>query len=98
MGRFIANIIIVPMVPFAMLLSFLAELAGMIVPSISGYTALPVRILLDAMLLITTWFAKLPMAQKLVSLSAIVAEIFYTIIIIFIIALNKRVQSVKIKA
>lgn len=85
------------MVPFAMLFSFLAGLVGIISPGISGYIALPVRIFLDVMLLIAAWFAKIPIAQKLVSLSAIGMAIFYAIIIIFIIALNKRVQSVKIK-
>jgi competence protein ComEC len=49
----IANIIIVPLVPLAMFFSFIAGLIGAILPNLSAYLAIPARLLLNLMILIT---------------------------------------------
>jgi competence protein ComEC len=94
---FLANIIIVPLVPFAMLFSLIAGLAGMFVPAIAGWLGLPARLLLNSMLNVAEWFASWPSANKLVTISAISMLALYVVIAIFIVALNKRSQSVIIK-
>lgn len=94
---FLANIIIVPLVPFAMLFSLIAGLAGMLLPAIAGWLGLPARLLLNSMLNVAEWFASWPNATTLVAISAVSMLVLYAIIATFILALNKRAQSVIIK-
>lgn len=91
---FVANIIIVPMVPIAMLFSFLAGLAGMTMPVISGWIALPARYLLNLMLWLADWFASLPHATVSVKISVASFVTLYFVIILIILGLNRRAQSV----
>ena len=93
----LANIIIVPLVPLAMLFGLLAGLAGMIVPVIAGWFALPARLLLDVMLWLASWFASWPnaMIDKMISASSL--AILYTILLVIVLALRKHSQSVTIK-
>jgi len=92
---FLANIIVVPLVPFAMLFSLIAGVAGMIVPAISGWIALPARVILNFILLVADWFSKLPHAQVSVKMTAFSMLACYISLVIVIIGLNKRNQSVK---
>lgn len=92
----LANIVIVPMVPLAMLLSFLAGLTGMLAPVISGWMALPARYLLNFMLWLADIFANFPHANVLVKVSAGGLVLLYAIIGLFILGLNRRAQSVTI--
>jgi competence protein ComEC len=56
----VANALIVPLVPLAMLLSAVAGTAGAIAPQIAGWFALPARLLLTYMLDIVHIMANLP--------------------------------------
>lgn len=80
-----ANILVVPLVPLAMALSFVAALAGMIIPALAGWMAWPARILLTYMLDIVNIFAHiphalasraLPLSQLLVLYAAVVFVTF----------------------
>jgi competence protein ComEC len=92
----IANIIIVPLVPLAMFFSFIAGLIGAILPNLSAYLAIPARLLLNLMILITEKLATVPGAYKLVSVGFTSMLLIYGSILIFYIGLRKRLQSVKI--
>ncbi len=94
---FVSNIIIVPMVPFAMLFSLIAGLAGMFVPAISGWIALPARILLNLMLALTKWFASWPFSTVKIGVSILGLVLFYLILAIFIVGLKKKSVSVIIE-
>ena len=59
----VANLLVTPLVPMAMLLSFTAGLAGWFVPAISGWLALPARFLLTYMLDIANIVSRLPGAR-----------------------------------
>lgn len=59
----LANVLVTPLVPLAMLLSFIAGLAGWLVPAISGWFALPARFLLTYMLDIANMVSRLPGAR-----------------------------------
>jgi competence protein ComEC len=93
----LANVLIVPLVPYAMLFSLIAGVAGMSVPVIAGWFALPARILLNIMLWLTAWFAKWPNAQVLKTISAGNLATLYAMLLVLIIGLKKFSLSVKIK-
>jgi len=94
---FIANIIVVPMVPLAMLFSVFAGLAGMLVPVVSGWVALPARIWLNTMLWVADILSKVPGAQARTSVTVGGLVCLYVIIIVFMTGLKKRATSVTIK-
>jgi competence protein ComEC len=56
----VANLLVVPLVPLAMLLSAVAGLAGALVPQIAGWLALPARLLLTYMLDIVHALSSIP--------------------------------------
>lgn len=58
----IANLLIVPLVPIAMLLSLVAGLAGMLTPAVAGLLALPARVLLTYMLDVIQLLSRTPHA------------------------------------
>jgi competence protein ComEC len=93
----LANIVIVPMVPFAMFFSFIAGIAGMLAPVIAGWVAIPARIILDVMLWLTAWFSKWPMSQAKMTITISSLLILYVIVLIYVVGLRKKSQSVKIK-
>lgn len=66
-----ANMLVVPFVPIAMLLSLVAGIAGMIVPHLSGLCALPAKWLLKYMLDVAIRFAQIPniMFERTISLT-----------------------------
>ena len=90
----LANIIIVPMVPIAMLASVVAGVMGVIAPAVAGWLAIPARILLGSMIRIAEWMAALSHATVIVQISAAGMVFLYVCIIIMIVGLKKRAQSV----
>jgi competence protein ComEC len=56
----VANMLVVPLVPFAMLFSFIAGLAGMLAPVAGSWLALPAQILLTSMLDIVALLSRIP--------------------------------------
>jgi len=77
----VANILVLPLVPFAMLLTFIAGLAGLILPGLAAVVGLPAYWLLHYMIKVTELFASLPWAISKISLSWVFAAIFYGLII-----------------
>lgn len=94
---FLANIVIVPMVPFAMLFSLIAGIAGMIIPIISGWFALPARILLNGMLWLAHWFSTWPHATARTTVTISGFLILYMVIFVVILGLKKHAVSVTIE-
>ncbi|PSO43545.1 hypothetical protein BRC20_01320, partial [Candidatus Saccharibacteria bacterium QS_8_54_8] len=64
-----ANMIILPFIPFAMLLTFVAALGGVFAPAIVGWFAWPADWVLTTMLYIIDWLAGVPWASIQLSLS-----------------------------
>jgi competence protein ComEC len=56
----LANVLVVALVPLAMLLSLVAGLSGMLVPALSGWFALPAKLLLTYMLDIANMLSRIP--------------------------------------
>lgn len=86
-----ANLLVVPLVPFAMLLSLLAGLAGMIAAAISGWFAWPARIILTYMLDLAAVFARVPHALLLRSLSISELAVLYASIVLIGVILGRSI-------
>ena len=59
----IANLMIVPLVPLAMLLTFIVGCAAIVIPSIVEWVGAPAQWLLSYMTTLATWLSELPWAQ-----------------------------------
>ncbi len=59
-----SNIVILPFIPFAMLLTFLTGLAGYVVPALASFVGWPAEVLLQAMIRVVEWSAGLSWAQS----------------------------------
>ena len=88
----LTNLLVLPMVPLAMLLSFVGGLAGMLVPAFSGWLAWPADLLLKLMLAIVDQFARLPWAGTTFRINVVAMLAMYTCIIGVTLAL-KRVNT-----
>lgn len=92
-----ANVLVVPLIPLAMLLSFVAGLAGMFIAPLAGWVAWPARILLTYLIDMATMFSRVPHMALRVSLSAVGVAIVYAALILTLIVLwRKNQQSAKI--
>jgi competence protein ComEC len=85
----ITNLIILPMVPLAMATSFVAGIAGSIMPVWCGWVAWPAMLLLGFMTKLIDAFAALPWAGTTTSLSLPAMLIAYAVIVVLIIVLNQ---------
>ncbi len=90
----LANLIVVPLVPVAMLASAVAGFAGMIIPQIGGWLAWPASILLTYMLDIVHLLAKIPSALVHASLSTSYMLVFYALVL-FVLAVAHHKTRVK---
>jgi ComEC/Rec2-related protein len=88
----LANVLVVPLVPLAMLLATVAGIAGAWLTPIAGWFAWPARILLTYMLDLVHLLANIPSASIKVAISAIFMIIFYALMlfIIFITRKNEK--------
>ena len=77
----LANIIVVPLVPLAMLLAAVGGVAGMFVPVLAGLIAWPATMLLTAMLDIISVLSHIPHAQIQRGISASGMVLLYGIIL-----------------
>jgi competence protein ComEC len=58
----ISNLLVLPLVPFAMLLTFISGVGSLIVPSIAGFVGMPATWLLSYMVSVAEYLASLPWA------------------------------------
>ncbi len=91
----LANLLIVPLVPLAMLFCLVAGLAGMFIAPISGWLALPGRILLTYMLDIVSAMSRFPKASvaQYLALSQMVLIYFFIFLSVFILWHKLRAKS-----
>jgi competence protein ComEC len=86
-----ANVLALVAVSPAMLLSFIAGLAGVIIPSCALWIGLPAYVLLSYIILVATSFASLPFAHVIVPLfSPILLLVAYTALAWLYIRLQKK--------
>jgi len=85
-GRFsavsiLANVIVAPFIPLAMATSFLAGLAGMYIPLVSGVIALPALVVLTAILDVANLVSQLPGSSIEVNVGWRAVALFYSLIV-----------------
>jgi competence protein ComEC len=92
-----ANLLVVPLIPLAMLLSFMAGLGGMLLPALSGWLAWPARWLLTYLLDVSTLVAQIPHMRFSVSFSgAVMVSLYVAILAVTLIWWQKSRKSNKI--
>ncbi len=89
----IANMLIVPLVPIAMLFSLFAGISGMFGFVFGGIVALPAEIILRYMLSISALLAKVPGAYVKVSINLAQMLIMYVFIILIVVILQIKTKT-----
>jgi competence protein ComEC len=67
----LANLMVVPLIPIAMLATLAAGVAGMLVPTLAGWIAVPANYLMSYMVQVIQILASLPWAQVPLKLGVI---------------------------
>jgi len=77
----IANLLVLPLVPLAMLLTFIAGIGTLVVPSFAWVAGLPAQYLLFYMTSVTEYLAGLPWAQMELEIAGWMAVLAYAVIV-----------------
>lgn len=77
----IANLLILPFVPLAMLLTFIAGIGALVLPSAASIVGLPASWLLHYMVAVAEYVAKLPWAMTEIEVSPFVAYGVYIVLV-----------------
>lgn len=76
-----ANLLILPLVPIAMLLTFIAGIGAYVAPALVSIIAWPAQALLSYMVWVAEYFANLPWSQIETTLMPWGVAVFYTVLI-----------------
>lgn len=85
----LANLLVVPLVPLTMLLTFVAGVVGIILSPLARIIGMPLEFILDYMKTVVEWLATSPGAQKEVVMSWQMIVAAYTAIIVLMVYLVK---------
>lgn len=79
----LANLLVVPLIPLAMVLTFVAGLAGVFIPALAGWLSWPARYLLTYLLDVAGIVSRIPNMQFSVQISTATMVSFYAFIVLF---------------
>jgi len=88
----VANLLIVPLVPVAMLFSAIAGISGAFIPEIAGWFALPARLLLTYMLDLIRLLASIPSALIHMTISLAYMLAAYALVLIVTLVIYKKLS------
>lgn len=91
----LANLLVVPLVPLAMLFGAIAAAIGAVAPAIVGFAAWPAKLILTYMLGIADWLSTWPGASVSASISMIELLALYAVLIFGAIVLYRKVPKVR---
>jgi hypothetical protein len=77
----LANLLVVPLIPIAMVLSFIAGMSGMLLPQLAGWLAWPARWLLTYLLDMASLVSRIPRMRFGVTLSTATMVFLYAAIL-----------------
>lgn len=86
----IANLLVLPLVPLAMLLTFITGLVAIIMPAIASFVALPAYWLLSYMTWVIEYLAELPWASVEVQIDWVAGLTMYGALLIVLVALKRK--------
>lgn len=92
----LANLLIVPLIPWAMLLSALAAISGAVMPELAGWTAWPAHMLLTYMLDIIHLLAGIPAIFLHVSISPTTMISAYLLIATTVVIGHRKLKNKKL--
>lgn len=78
----VSNLLILPLVPLAMLLTFVAGIGGLVLPSAATVIGLPATWLLRYMVNVAEYLANLPWAVSKIDMKLWIVGIYYLVVII----------------
>lgn len=90
----VANLLVLPFVSLAMLLTAIAGIGAMAIPGIATLIGLPATLLLQYMIEVTKWCANLPWAVSDITLSSFQVMILYGVILLFMAYLLRKTKLV----
>jgi competence protein ComEC len=85
----LANLLVVPLIPFTMLLTFIAGIIGLVIPTLADWFGMPVSLILQYMTTTVGWIAHLPNAKTELSFSIPLVVLSYVGLVILAIVLWK---------
>lgn len=88
----VANLLILPLVPLAMLLTFLAGIGALIVPSIATLIGLPVSLSLQYMTNVASYLASLPWAQSELTIGPGAVIVYYGVLVTMCVYVARRTK------
>lgn len=88
----LANLLVQPLVPVAMLLTFMAGVAGLAVPAIALFIGWPAQQVLSFTTGLTSWLSSHPLATGTVEITAVAVAIIYAAVITAGFYLHARTQ------
>jgi competence protein ComEC len=86
----LANVLVLPLIPFAMLGTFIAGLSGIVVPSIAVIFAFPAIVLLRYMTWVVDRLSQLPLASAELSFSISAVVGMYCFLFVLMVFLQRR--------
>lgn len=90
----IANLLVVPIVPFAMITSLVAGLYGIVGPFfLGGFLVLPARLILEYIVSVTGVLASIPHISVIANITALQTAILYSIILLISVLLFIRTRK-----
>lgn len=88
----VTNLLILPFVPLAMLLTFICGVGAIVLPGLASVVGVPAELLLTYMINIIEYFDALPWAQTVLTIQPWVAGVSYVAIIILCIYLSRKTK------
>lgn len=88
----LANVLVAPFIPAAMALTALTGVVGMISSTIATAVALPTTVLIGYMIAVVEWLSSLPMAQFELDLGLWPVLVWYGLLVVGCIAVQRRTK------
>lgn len=85
----IANLLIVPFVPFAMLATFVAGVVGVILPGIAGWFGIFAEWIIGYIVEVVRLLSNLPWAAKEIEITGFVAAMLYVLVFLLMLVFYK---------
>jgi competence protein ComEC len=73
----LANVLVVPLIPLTMLLTFVSGVVGLLLPNVAAWFGIPVNLILEYMKAVINWLANLPGARNEITFGMPVVIISY---------------------
>ncbi len=89
----LANILVAPLIPLAMLTGFIAVMVGWIMPPLGIFAAFPAYILLESIILLAELCARIPYASVSVNVSATILIGWYILLTLIVVFMRHKTSS-----